>query len=107
MPIADVLQKPIDHRRGNHVGNALRDIAAVTLKGNADHFGVLHYRSAAVAGIDLRADLNREVLIDRRMSVELEIDPRNDARCDRHAFAADRVAVSRDGGFELRNTAKL
>ena len=85
----------------------MRDVAAVSLKSDADDFGVLHHRAAAVARINLRADLNREVLIDRRMRVELEIDARDDAGRDRHAFAAKRKSVGRDDRFELRNAAEL
>ena len=43
--------------------HALRDVATVALKRDADDFAVLHNRSAAVAGIDLRADLNRQMLV--------------------------------------------
>ena len=64
MPIADVFQEPGNDRSGNHVGYALRHIAAVTLKRDADHFGVLHHWATAVARINLGADLDREVLID-------------------------------------------
>ena len=73
MPVADVLQESIDHRCGNHVGNALGDVAAVALKCNADHFGVLHHRTAAVAGINLGADLDRQMLINRGMGIVLKI----------------------------------
>src|SRR5436305_396489 len=51
-------------------------------------FALEHYRPAAVARVNLRADLNGEMRIDRRMSVEREIDPRNDPSRDRHSFAA-------------------
>ena len=40
------------------------------------------------------------------MRVELEIDPRNDAGRDRHALAADGIAVGGDGRFQFRNTAE-
>ena len=61
MPVLDILEKPANHRRGNHVSDALGDVAAVTLEGDADHFAVLHHRAAAVSRIDLRADLDREM----------------------------------------------
>ena len=77
--VGHVFQEPIDDRRRDHVGDALRDIAAVALERHADDFAVLHHGAAAVAGIDLRADLNREVLIDCRVRVELEIDARHNA----------------------------
>ena len=65
MPIADILKKPFYHGRRNHVGYSLGDIAAVTLKGDADDFGVLHYRATTVSRVNLRADLDRQMLIDR------------------------------------------
>ena len=83
------------------------DVAAVTLKGNADDFGVLHDGAATIARINLRADLNGEVLIDRRVRIKLEIDSRNDAGGDRHAFAPNRITVGRNRRFELGNTAEL
>src|SRR5207253_10235235 len=49
----------------SHVSNALGDIAAVTLKRDADDFGVLHDGAATIARINLRADLNGKVLINR------------------------------------------
>src|SRR5437016_9395519 len=100
MPIANVLQKPIYHRRGNHVGHPLSDIAAVTLKGDADHLGVLHHRTTAVAWVDLRADLDRQMLVNRRMRVELKINSRHDPGCDRHPFTADWITIRRNGGFK-------
>ena len=63
-PVADVFEETIDHRRRHHVSDALRDVAAVTLKRHADHLRVLHDRPATVARINLRADLHREVLVD-------------------------------------------
>src|SRR2546423_14595377 len=64
MTVLDILEKSPDPRRRNHVGDALRDIAAITLERDAGHFRVLHYRAAAVARINLRADLNGEMRID-------------------------------------------
>ena len=64
MAVRDIFQETLNDRRRNHVSDALRDIAAVSLKRDAHDFAVLHHRSAAVARIDLRADLNGEVLID-------------------------------------------
>src|SRR5215813_6911110 len=97
MPVADVLQKPLYHGCGNHVGHALGDVTAVTLKRNADHFGVLHYRATTISRVNLRADLDRQVLIDRGMRVELEINPRHDSCRDRHPLASDWITVRRDG----------
>ena len=89
MAIFDVFQKTSNDRRRDHVGDSLRDVAAVTLERDAHHLGVLHDWSSAVARIDLRADLNRQVLVDGRMRVKLEIDSRDNACRDRHPFAAD------------------
>ena len=63
LPVADVLQKTIHHRCGNHVGHALRDVAAISLKRHANDFAVLHDGAAAVARVDLRADLDRQMLV--------------------------------------------
>ena len=104
VPVLDVCQETVNHRRRNHVSDALRNVAAVALECDADHFRILHHRTAAVTRIDLRADLNREMGINRRMRVELEIDARNDTGRDRHAFAAERIAVSRDRRFQLGNS---
>ena len=104
--ILDVCQETVNHRRRNHISDALRNVAAVALECDANHFRILHHRTAAVTRIDLRADLNREMGINRRMGVELEIDARNDTGRDRHAFAAERITVSRDGRFQLGNSAE-
>jgi hypothetical protein len=63
--LADVLEETINHRRRHHVSDALRDVTAVTLKRDADHLRVLHHGTATVARINLGADLNGEVLINR------------------------------------------
>jgi hypothetical protein len=81
---------------GNHVGDALSDVAAVTLKCNADYLAVLHHRSAAVTRVDLGANLNRKVLIDRRMSVKLKVNSRHNPSSDRHSFPANGITVSRN-----------
>src|SRR5947209_14915117 len=107
MPILDVLQETANHRSRYHVSNPLRDVAAVTLERHADHLAVLHDRSAAVSRIDLRADLNREVRVDRRMRVKLEVDARDDTGGNRHALTADWITVGRDRRFEFRNSAKF
>ena len=107
MRVVDVLQEPGNHRRRDHIGDALRDIAAVTLKSNADDLAILHYRSAAVAGIDLRADLDREVLVDGRMRVELKINPRHDSSGNRHPLAADRITIGRNGRFQRGDPAEF
>ena len=105
--IGNVFEKTTNDRRRHHVSNALGDVAAVTLKRDADDFGVLHHRAATIARINLRADLNGKVLINRGVGIKLEIDARNDAGGDRHAFAANWITVGRDRRFELGNTAKL
>src|SRR5580765_227893 len=107
MPVADILQKPLYHRCGNHVSHALGHITAVTLEGYAYHFAVLHYRAAAVSRVYLRADLYRQMLIDRRVSVELEINPRHDSGGNRHPFASDWITVRRDGRFQRGNLAQF
>ena len=96
MPVFDVFEEAANHRSRHHVGDALGDIAAITLKGYAHDLGVLHDRPAAVARINLCADLNRQVLIDRGVGVKLKISARDNPRRDRHAFAADRVTIGRD-----------
>ena len=106
-PVLDVAEEAANHRRRNHVSDALRDVAAVALEGDADDFGILQNRAAAVPRIDLRADLDREMRVDRGMRVEIKIDPRNDACRNRHALAADGVAIRGDGRFERRNAAEL
>src|SRR5581483_3048180 len=107
MPVVDVPEKPLDHRGGNHVGDALSYITTVTLECYADHFCVLHYRAAAVAGINLRADLDRQVLIHGRVRVELKINPGHDPCGDRHALAPNRITICRDGRFQRRNPTEL
>src|ERR1041384_4278646 len=79
MPILYVLQKPLNHGRRDHVSDSLRNVAAVTLEGDADDLAILHYRSAAIARIDLGADLDRQVLVYRRVGIKLEVDARNNA----------------------------
>src|SRR6266480_5606746 len=107
MPISDVLEKPLYHRCGNHVSHSLGDVTTVTLKGNANYFGVLHYRPTAVSRVDLCTDLDRQMLIDRRVRVELEINARHDSGGNRHSLAPDWITVRRDGRFQGRNSAKL
>jgi hypothetical protein len=63
LPIGDVFQKPVDHRSRYHVGDALSDVATVTLKRDANDFAVLHYRTAAIARINLSADLDCQMLV--------------------------------------------
>src|SRR5438552_9569006 len=106
MTVLDVFEEAPNHRRRNHVSDTLRDVAAISLERHADHLRVLHHGSAAVARIDLRADLNREMLINRRMGIELEIDSRNDAGGHRHSLAAQRITIGRYDRFQLRNPAK-
>src|ERR1044071_1729700 len=107
MPVADVFQKPLYHRCGDHVGDALRDITAVTLKGYPDYFAVLNYRSSAVSRVNLRANLDREMLIDRRMRVQQEIYPGHDTGGHRHPLASNWITVCRDSRFQRGNPAKL
>ncbi len=40
------------------------------------------------------------------MGVQLEVDPRNDPGGDRHALAADRISIGRDGRFQFGNSAE-
>src|SRR5206468_12826759 len=70
MAITNILQEPVDDRRGYHVGHPLGDIPAVTLKCDTDDFSILHHRDTATARVDLRADLARQMLTNRRMSLE-------------------------------------
>src|ERR1051325_8309496 len=75
MTVLDIAEKALNHRGRNHISNAWGNIATVSLKCSTDDFPILHYRPATVARINLSTDLNRQVLIDRRMGVELEINP--------------------------------
>src|SRR5207245_9045065 len=63
--VPEILEESANHRGRYHVSDALRHVAAIALKRHADHFGVLHDWSTAIAWIDLRTDLNCEVRIDR------------------------------------------
>src|SRR5206468_12473465 len=67
------------------------------------YLAILHDRPTAIPRIDLRADLDGKMLVDRRMSVELEINSRNDPGSDRHALATNWVTIGRDGRFQLRD----
>src|SRR5678816_4244975 len=97
MCIRDSFEKAANHRCRDHICDPLRDVSTVALEGDADHFAALHNGATAVTWVDLGADLNREVRIDRRVGVKVEVDPRNDTGGDRHALATNWVAVSRDG----------
>ena len=105
VPVADVLEEMLQHRRGDHVADVLRHVAAVTLERDADHLAVLQHRAAGVAGVDRRVDLAGEVVVHRRMAVRLEVDPRDDAARHAHALAADGIAVDRDARFQRRDAA--
>src|SRR5580704_6365296 len=107
MPVLDIFEETPDHRSRNHVSDTLRDITAVPLKCDADDSRILHHRPAAVSRINLRTDLNGQVLVDRRMGVELKIDARNDPGRDRHALAADRISVSGNDRFQFWNSTEL
>ena len=96
MAVLDILEEVFDHRRRDHVADILRDIAAEALEGDADDFAVLHDRSAGVARIDRRIDLDREMGIHHRVRVSAEIDAGDDAARDRKAVAADGIAVNKD-----------
>src|SRR5207248_8291118 len=104
--VLDVAKETADYWARYHVGDALRDIATVTLKGDSNYLAILHDWPIAIPRIDLRADLNSEMLVDRRMSVELEINSRNDPSSDRHALAPNRVTIGRNGRFQLRDTSE-
>ena len=45
--------------------------------------------------------------IDRRVCVKLKVNSRNNAGCNRHPFASERIAVGRNDRFKLGNSAKL
>ena len=76
MPIFHILEKTTDDRRGNHVADILRDIAAVALKGDADHLAILEHGSAAVSRIDGRIDLDGQMGVHAGMRIRLEINAR-------------------------------
>ena len=87
-------RKRVNHRRRNHVGNALGDIAAVTLKCDArlpSPFCITG--PPLLPGLIWALIWIGKVLIDRRMGVELEIDSRDNPSGDRHSLAADRITV--------------
>src|SRR4029434_9676592 len=94
-------------RSRNHVGPALSDVAAVTLKRDANDFAVLHHGTAAVARVDLRADLDRQMLVNCRVCVELKINPRHDARRDGHPFSANWITIRRYGGLQRWDAAQF
>src|SRR6266550_1281701 len=65
MSVLDVGKEPANYGSRNHIGNALRDIAAVTLKGDSNYLAILHDRPTAIPRIDLRADLDGKMRVDR------------------------------------------
>src|SRR5947208_13643375 len=65
MAIANILQEPVDDRRGSHVGHALGDIPAVTLKCDTGDCSILHHSATATARVDLRAELYPKILYTR------------------------------------------
>src|SRR5207248_4262435 len=104
--VLDVAKETADYWARYHVGDALRDIATVTLKGDSNYLAILHDWPTAIPRIDLRADLDGEMLVDRRMGIELEINPRNDSGSYRHTLAPNRITIRRDGRFQLRDSAE-
>ena len=107
MPVFDVLEEAIDHRRRDHVAHILRHPTVVTLEGHAHHFAVLQHRPARVARIDRRINLNGQMRIHARVAVRAEVDARNHTACDRDALAANRVADHAHLRVQLWDAAQL
>ena len=63
MPVLNILQEPMNDGRWNHVADVLCDIAAVSLKGDADHLAFLKDRATTVARVYGRIDLHRQMRI--------------------------------------------
>src|ERR1700693_3194783 len=79
----DIFEKPSNHRRRNHVANVLCNVSAIPLERYAHHFATLQHRAAGVSRVDRSIELHRKMGIDRRMSISLEVDPRNNPACHR------------------------
>ena len=107
MAVLDILEEPFDDGRRDHVADVLGDISAISLEGHADDFAILHDRAAAVAGVDRRIDLDRQVGIHPRVRVRLEVDARDDPLGHREAGPADRVAVDRNDRFDRGDTTQI
>src|SRR5271166_1153340 len=73
----DIFEEPSNHRRRNHVANVLCNVSAIPLECYAHHFAILHHRAAGVSRVDRSIELHGQMGIDRRMSISLEVDPRN------------------------------
>src|ERR1700733_4597801 len=93
MSADDIGQESLNHRSRNHETDILSDIARITLKGDADHFAVLQYRTTGVTGIDRRVDLDREMGIGAGVTVAFEIDARDDPLSNGKAFTTDGITV--------------
>src|SRR5690606_8257460 len=61
MAVLNILEETFDDGDGDHVADVLGDIAAVALKGDADHLPLLHDGAAAVARIDGGVGLDGEM----------------------------------------------
>src|SRR6516162_6606003 len=92
----DILQKPPDYRRRNHVPDILGNVSAVSLKCDSNDPSILHYRTTRVPRIDRRVQLNRQMRIDTRMRVGLKIDSRNDSSSYGQSLTADWISVNGD-----------
>src|SRR4029077_5960176 len=83
MSIFHILEKATDDWCWNHVTDILRHIAAVALKGDAYYLPILQHRSAAVARVDGRVDLDGQMGVHAGVRIRLEIDTRYHSPCHR------------------------
>ena len=74
------------------------------MKRDTDDFAFLQNRSPAVAGIDRRIDLDREMRIDAGVRICLKINPRYNTARHRQPIAADGISIHRNRGFNFGNT---
>jgi hypothetical protein len=94
-----------DDRRRDHVADRLR--LGRVLEGDADDAAVrVEGGPAAVPRVDRRVDLQREQ-VRARVLVDLELDPRDDARRHAERVAALGVADDDDRVAEVRHAAQL
>ena len=92
-PVLDILEEPSDDGCGNHVTDILRNGAAESLEGHANHFAVLHDGTTTVARVDRGVDLDGQMAVDLGVAVGLEVDAGNHAGGDGKTVATDGVAV--------------
>ena len=107
MPIFHILEKTTDDRRGNHVADVLRHIAAVALKGDADHLAILQHGPPLLPG--LMAASIWMVRCESTPECEYVWKSMRDTtpRRDREPITADRIAVHGYRAFDAGNAAEI